>query len=244
MNIKRHWLCCASLVAAFGLTMMFGQAAGARPYVIRSLNHDVLLGTTSSRRELNRRVRLNDTRVRAAAAQLGLSKNEYETFRSQLSKAPYVVLPQHLDAMVGYSHERAYVLRDVIIPANSRGWEVDLTRGDRLTKVYMPAVCGNISILQAMRPHLAIRPARRSPRFAVAAYRAVAPPAAMPATAAAPERPAPTPAPFEVASVPPPIHHVHFPWWILLGGLAFFHGGHSQSSAPPAAIPPPVICPP
>ena len=83
---------------------------------------------------------------REAARKLGLTDREYQRFQQILEDdgAEYVVLPRHLTAMSGMHHGRVYVLKNVVLPKDTMGWAVSLSS----TKtVFVPRVCGNLSIL-------------------------------------------------------------------------------------------------
>ncbi len=239
-------------IATFIVSVLVSSPAMAAPYPIHSLSSDSLLGSTNSRQELQLRMRLHETRVRTAASDLGLTTAQYQAFRTKLFHAPYVVIPRRLNAMTGYAHGTPYVLHDVIIPANSRGWEVDLVNGNEVTQVFVPALCGNLSILRSLRPRIAQLPAKRKIKVAARApVQTVIPPAPAPAAVATPV-PITTPVPiaaqtptFQISSQPAATHHGHFPWWLALIAIPFIHGGGGTQApayhTPVMPTPPPVI---
>lgn len=240
---------CFSISIIALIVSLVNSPASAGPYAIHNLSHDALLGSTNSRLEMQQRVRQYDARVRKAASDLGLTPSQVQAFETQLPNSRYVVLPRHLNAMAGYAHGTPYVVHDVIIPVNSRGWEVDVVQGDSLMRVFVPAACGNLSILRSFQPHIAQLPERQPSRPVRAAL--------LPATSVvAPSAPAaqPVPAPAVVPAAQPPAfamsspqvvsHHGHFPWWLALIAIPFIHGGGS-SQAPgyhaPTPPPPPIV---
>jgi hypothetical protein len=81
-----------------------------------------------------------------AASRVGLTGAEYGEFQQALldGKAIYIRLPTHLDAMSGIHHGRPYAIKSVAIPEKTLGWKVALEDG---TVVYIPQVCGNLSIV-------------------------------------------------------------------------------------------------
>src|ERR1700724_3072495 len=100
----------------------------AAPTIVVQLGSAPLLGASESANELRHRMEHNDDRLATAAAMLGLSPSEYREFRASLSaKTPgWGVLPRHLNAMAFYRPDGVHVLHDVIIPARTYGWEVDV----------------------------------------------------------------------------------------------------------------------
>jgi len=97
-----------------------------------------------------------DATVRAGA-DLGLTSEQYEQFRLALEvgKPNWVTVPRHLDAMTWASGGQVHVLHDVIIPANQKGVEVDLHSGDKIIALFLPAKCGNLSVIRRSVPHVA-----------------------------------------------------------------------------------------
>lgn len=166
----------------------------------------------------------------------------------------YVTIPRRLDAMSWRSGNRVHVLHDVLIPAKTMGWEVDLAEGGSVLAVFIPNKCGNLSLLR--KP--AVRVARAVKVLpASIAYAAPAPaPAATPVPTPAPTA-IPTQAPMQVplsnyaASTGPAAPH-HFRAWPLmfLPIIAMFvsHGHAGPPAFAPAPVapgsnPPPAGCP-
>ncbi|MBV8354058.1 MAG: hypothetical protein JO101_01955, partial [Candidatus Eremiobacteraeota bacterium] len=122
------------------------------------------------------------------------------------------------------------VIRDVMIPANTNGWEVDVAERDSVLALYIPQVCGNLSLLRKPVVHVAHY---APPKPVVAAQPpppAVAPPAPPPAPAPAPEVVAEaTPVP---AIVAPPPSHAKLGWLPLLIPFLLGGGGGGGNSGP------------
>ncbi|MDQ6768305.1 MAG: hypothetical protein M3Z41_10900, partial [Candidatus Eremiobacteraeota bacterium] len=226
----------------------------SQPHTIAKLGDYPLLGVLSSRAQLIAAARSHPRRFAIAAGQLGLSQQEFHALKAALPSARYVVIPRHLDAMSWYSGG-TYVTNDMLIPAGTRGWEVDIPQGEHLLRVLIPASCGNLSILRQMMPRVALK--SRVP-YGVMAYQVRAPlnksntPIAAPVPATA-GLPAPTPVAAlttnttattpttttpsgaerpqtpEVAGIhpPPAAGHHRFPWFFLplLLPLLFSGGG-------------------
>ena len=245
----------SAFVLSYALTVAPLQA---QTHVITTLGGTPLLGTLSSRAQLQSAALSLRDRFHAAARELGLNEKDFRELQAGLGSARYVVVPRHLDAMAWYSGGTR-VTSDVIIPPDTRGWEVDIRHAGKLVRVFIPAICGNLSILRENMPRLA-----RKPKIGtgVAAYavsasteRAVAP--AHPATATLPPTtPSPAgahpsqttpPTPVVVGIHPPPAAtHAHrFPWFIIPLILPLlFSGGGSHGSTPAVAPPPPSPAPP
>jgi hypothetical protein len=101
-----------------------------------------------------------------AAARIGLTPSEYKEFRENLldGKAVYVKLPRRVDAMSGDRRGSVYAVKNAVMTSTVMGWRVALSDGN---VVYVPQVCGNISLLKhaaiAQVPqhvrHIAYKPA-------------------------------------------------------------------------------------
>lgn len=226
--------------------------AFAQPHVIAQLGTAPLIGQIASTAQLQADAGAQKHLFEAAGTKLGLTPQEYAQFRSRIAsrRLTYVTIPRHLDAMSWSSGGRVYVLHDVVIPANTKGWEIDLQEAGQTVALFIPARCGNLSIVRKPLPQLATAPARILP--------VQAPPAEVLAASsvviAVPAAPAATPAAYEAVAVSsPPVHHARL-WPLLLiplfALLAGHHGGTpaigtaSFSSPPAAPTPPPVVsCP-
>lgn len=227
----------------------------AQTHVIAELGTAPLVGQVASTEQLQADVSTQRELFAAAGRGLGLTPAEFARFQERIARRQlsYVTIPRRLDAMSWRSGDRVHVLHDVLIPANTRGWEVDLLEHGQILALFIPNKCGNLSLLRRPAPALA-RAAAPAPPVQVAAAETAAPaPSPTPV-----ETPAPvsTPAPYaSVASSTGPAHHLRlWPLLLLLPVVAMLTS-HGSSSAPvnltpqiplvPAApTPPPVIgCP-
>jgi hypothetical protein len=84
----------------------------------------------------------------AAAERIGLTPAEYREFRRHLldGDAVRVLLPSHVDAMAGRRGSYVYAVRDARLATRVYGWQVALADGKT---VYVPAACGNLSVVSA-----------------------------------------------------------------------------------------------
>ncbi|HZZ65141.1 MAG TPA: hypothetical protein VFE17_06570 [Candidatus Baltobacteraceae bacterium] len=238
------------LAALLGVSMPLVSLAA--PHTIAQLGTAPLLGEVTSTPQLQSDVARNQRIFSDAASKLGLTSRQYAQFSSRIAnrQVSYVTIPRHLDAMSWASGGRVYVLHDVIIPAGTNGWEIDLVEHHQILAVFVPARCANLSILRKPLPALAQAvPVAPAPRVRVAAAE-TAPPAspAPPAAPVAPASnavavaaPAATPGPLaSIASSSGPTHRVG--WWpLLLVPLIGFLGSHGGNSVAPTL---PIIAPP
>lgn len=90
-----------------------------------------------------------------AAERIGLSAAEYREFRLALldGKAAFVKLPRRVDAMSGDRRGSVYAVHNAVMTSTVMGWRVPLHDGNI---VYVPQVCGNISLLRPV--HVAVKP--------------------------------------------------------------------------------------
>jgi hypothetical protein len=236
------------LIFALGFAPAF-----AKTTVIAQLGTAPLLGTSSSTAQMRSRVARNEGVLSAAAAKLGLTPSQYAQFHAELmsSRTAYVTVPRHLDAMTWQGGGRVYALHDVVIPANTHGWEVDLPAANgRILALYMPALCGNLSLLNKMAPVVAHHTVRVPTR--VAALTA-APPAPPVVAAPVAEAPAPAAVPNDEVAAPaapviaqaafPPVaaaaaHAGFLPFLVpLIAGAVALGGGSSPVAAAPGGCP-------
>lgn len=238
-----------TLIAAL-LSLAIPLPAIAQPHVVAQLGTAPLIGQISSTTQLQSDVSRQRRLFESAGTKLGLTPTEYAQFESRIAskRLAYVTLPRHLDAMSWSSGGNVYVLHDVVIPAGTKGWEVDLREGRSVVALFIPSRCGNLSVVRRMLPAVA-QAAPPHPVMVEAA--ATQPPAPAPTVApapvvVAPAAPAATPAPYQsVATSTGPAHH--FGWWPLLlvpiAALLLHGGGGSNavgptiSSAPGAPAP-------
>ncbi len=213
--------------------------------VISELGSAPLLGPSISTTDLQMKIIRNEGRLSRAAARLGLTSREYQSFKNaiQYSDPHWVTLPRHLDAMSWYGHNGVQVIHDVMIPARTKGWEVDINEPGQVLAVFMPVTCGNLSILRRAMPRVAMKKpvvVANRPPWGVMPSRQAAAPAAV--AAAPPVAAAPAPeAPIPVAAAPAPGG---------LGGILPFlllllapGGGGGSGGGPGLNLPPPITPP-
>ena len=101
----------------------------------------------------------NETREHArlfneAAQRIGMTPQEYAEFRNALldGKAVYVRLPHRMDAMAGSRRGYVYAVHNAVLTQDVMGWKVQLADG---AQVYVPQICGNLSILRGHAPVVA-----------------------------------------------------------------------------------------
>jgi len=233
-----------SLLCAF-LTLLLGLLplqALAVPHVLAQLGTAPLVPPIHSTAELQADIAGRPHLYSTAAAKLGLSPDEYAQFalRVRSGRVAYVTIPRHLDEMTGAPGGVVEVLNDVIIPPNTRGWEVDLTERHYLLAIFVPAKCGNISVLRKALPVIAHTATHRKRVRVAAAVVPPIPPPQVPVPTPSPS-PIPTPAPYKsVAATTGPAHHFRL-WPLLLvpliGGL-IEHGGHGATPGSPIIVGP------
>lgn len=222
----------ALLIAILAATPLTGFA---QTRVISDLSEGALLGPVDSTSALQRDFATHQTLIAAAAQRLTLSSADYRTIGDAVrdGHVQYVTIPRHLDAMAGSYRGRAFVVRDVTIPAGVHGWEVDLHHSDALLRVFVPNPCGNISYVRIARPYtLAAAPrvvsapaATPMPApVAVATVAPIAPPPAETSVPALASSPAPV-VPDAPLVAAPAVHHATALPWLLLGlaALAIAH---------------------
>ncbi|HKU66228.1 MAG TPA: hypothetical protein VJP85_00475 [Candidatus Baltobacteraceae bacterium] len=208
----------------------------AQPHVIAQLGTAPLIGQVASTQQLQGDVSKQREIFAAAGRQLGLTSAEFDQFSRRIARRQltYVVIPRHLDAMSWRSGERVHVLHDVVIPAHTMGWEVDLAEKGQTVALFIPNKCGNLSLLRRPAPLVA----------RVDAVQTVAPsPSPSPAPTVAPtQAPAPTPAPAtpapytSAAMSTGPAHHFRI-WPLLLLPIVGLIVSHGHSGPPIGTTP-------
>ncbi len=226
----------------------------AQTHVVAELGTAPLIGQVASTQQLQADVTKQRALFAAAGSELGLTPSEYAQFEQRISdrQLAYVTIPRHLDAMSWRSGGRVHVLHDVVIPAGTRGWEVDLREPGRIVALFVPNKCGNLSILRRPAPAIARAP---QPVTATPAPIATLAPDAEPAVAVFAPKPAPALAPYTSVAASTgsaPAHHFRaWPLLLLVPIVALLAAhGHSTavSSSPlmpaiPPAVPPPAPAP-
>lgn len=219
------------LVAAFitGVSTVFAQTQ------VHQLGVAPLLGVTPSTPALRQKIAEHPEMVREAAKEIGLTSSEYRAFMKKLqNEKPYWgSVPRHLDAMSWSANGHVYAIHDVVIPSGVNGWEVELRERHQVVAIYIPMICGNLSVV-------------RTPIHQVA----VAPPLP-PRHVFAPPPVVPVPVPLVAAEVPPAqmippvappaavIHHPHLFWPILaaaVAGVIIASNHHNDHSSQPALV--------
>lgn len=180
---------------------------------------------------------------RSAAQKIGMTPAEYQQFRQALmeGRAVYVKLPRVIGSMAGrHRNGQAYALNNVRVPENTMGWEVDLADG---ASVYVPRICGNLSMTRSQPRKVAIAPRPSLP--AARHYAAVPVPPPQPAIAETPVTFAPPPAVVAAApaAVPAAVaaatHGGLFGLALPLVGFLFPHGGSTSTPGTTAIVAPP-----
>ena len=245
MNIRR--------ISALVLSIALPLPAAAQTHVIAQLGTAPLIGQVASTGQLQRDMRQQRQLFETAGLQLGLTPAEFLALQSRIERGQvaYVTIPRRLDAMSWRSGDRVHVLHDVVIPAKTMGWEIDLPENGEILALFIPNKCGNLSLLRKPVARLArapkVLPASISLATPTPAPQITAPPSPAPVVAAA--QPMQVPLSAYAASTGTPATH-HFRAWplLLLPIIALFAHGHSGTPAigsPPitAGAPPPAGCP-
>ncbi|HLI97327.1 MAG TPA: hypothetical protein VKT72_14760 [Candidatus Baltobacteraceae bacterium] len=247
-------------VSALVLCVALPLPAAAQSHVIAQLGNAPLVGQVASTSQLQNDLRSRRAVFEAAGTGLGLTPAEFAQFAQRIAdrQVAYVTIPRHLNAMSWRSGDRVRVLHDVIVPAGTHGWEVDLVEQNEILALFIPNKCGNLSLLRRPTPALA---AQMQAKVASANVTpTLPPPMPSPAPVIATPMPAPaaTPAPYaSLASSTgsaPATHSAHLWPLLLLPVIAFFamHGHSGPVSLTPAApvpvgvsapTPPPAGCP-
>ena len=243
------------------LVLALTSPALSQPHVIAQLGTSPLLGQVESTQALQTDVARNARLFQQAGTKLGLSSSEYSQLRDRIATArlTYVTIPRRLDAMTWSANGQVKVLHDVVIPANTYGWEADIKQNGQIVAVFIPNKCGNLSMIRRPAPVVASLPTRvKASHYAPPPVPAPAAVAASPTAAPVPETqpaPAATPAPYTTLASNTPAaagggHH--FPWFLLLLPVIGFVGGHGGGISTNGPIvpgggagptPPPVSCP-
>lgn|GEM_PF-1299382 len=243
------------LVLSFGVV----TPAIAAPHIIATLGTQSLLGKAKTAPALRHKMHEGAERLKVAASELGLTPAEYIQVEQQLESQPtWVLVPRHLDAMSWYAGGKVRSERDVIIPANTYGWEVQIDEGDHTLNVYMPASCGNLSIIRRFKPRVANANSFNGKPWGIAAHAehapvataapsppmASAPAASAPPTSAVATTTSPAAAIPAMPSIPaaPTSGHFRFLPWLAAIGLAFWIGGGGGNHQVGGSLPPPVVC--
>jgi hypothetical protein len=158
-------------LAALILALITPLPALAQTHVIAQLGTSPLVGQIASTPQLQTDVAREQRLFRSAGAKLGLTPWQYTQFESRIASRDlhYVTIPRRLDAMSWAAGGKVYVLRDVLIPAGTQGWEVDLEDHGQTIALFVPARCGNLSLVRRPVVHLARAPLAVAPAKVIAA---------------------------------------------------------------------------
>ena len=131
------------------LFTLLGANAQAE-HVLPVLGTAPLLGRITSTTQLQQRVMQRHVMFETAAADLGLSGAQTSQLERRImsGQVRWVRVPRHLDAMTWAWDGSVYMYRDVIIPAAQYGWEIDLRTGSHVQALFIPAACGNLSLVE------------------------------------------------------------------------------------------------
>lgn len=214
---------CAALVLIGSLFPAFGQAQ-----VVVNLHADRLLGQSNSAVALNARVAQLGSRFDEAVAKVGLTPDERQQLRDAISDRvmQFGAMPHRVDVMTALRHGRVYTVRNAVMPQHTMGWYLVMNE-ERVTRiVYIPQVCGNVSLIT--------KRARRIARVSPAHY------TPQPPVAYVPPAPVPSPALVQPEFPPAPVHRGSIlPW---LAGLLIPSIGGPGTEATPCPMQP--VCPP
>jgi len=214
--------------------------AYGRTTVIRQLGTAPLLGPSSSTAMMREHVEQNQSILRQAALKSGLTAAQFEQLNQAIatSHVQWVTVPRHLTVMTWRSGKHVYVIRDVKIPPQVRGWEVDLKQRHTTLAVYLPAACGNLSYVRRARAvAVASHPAKTKTVAAIVMPTSTSPspltPAAVPVAPAATAVVAPESQPAALAEAPAssagsghsPIGEIVAAAGAIAGGIALLGGG-------------------
>ncbi|MHB8433753.1 MAG: hypothetical protein ACYC8W_11035 [Candidatus Tyrphobacter sp.] len=139
---------------AFSYLVVFVGGAAQAQHVLPVLGTAPLLGAMSSTADLQERVRERHAMFETAAQDLGLTDAETQELVSHImsGQVRWGVVPQHLDAMTWAWDGSVYMYRDVVIPAGEYGWETDIRVGPNVHALFIPAACGNLSLVERSEP--------------------------------------------------------------------------------------------
>lgn len=204
---------------------------------VTSLRTGALLGESSSAARLRALVRSHRDRLLTAAAMSGLNHGERLALLQRLRRGrmQWRILPRRLDTMAWLARGSVRVLRDVVIPARTYGWEIDVPSARGNLWLFLPAACGNLSMIRTPLPVSRGEVTLNSPPVVrlhpYAAPFEIAPPP-VDVLAYAPEMP-------QLAAPPEAKHHA-FPWWLLALLLPFAGGSSGGGSSPIVITPTPL----
>lgn len=143
----------AAIAFAYLLSLMTSVAQAQ--HVLNELGTAPLLGfgTMHSAAELRERVDQHRAMFETASGDLGLTSAETGQLEAAIDaeNVQWVRIPRHLDEMTWAWDGSVYMYRDVVIPADSYGWEIDIPVGSTVHALFIPAACGNLSRVERSR---------------------------------------------------------------------------------------------
>jgi len=218
-----RFFACVLIGALSTLCLPIAGRAESAPIVLEVLGRAPVLGQLRSTAELRERMRSDNSVFLQAAALIGLTNVQTDTLMHDIDAGNlrYVVIPRHLERTTWAADGQAHVLNDVIIPADTHGWEIDIRDGQTISEVFIPAACGNLSInhRRLPPPHRDAVPTPPPHRDAVP----TPPPVAV--VTPQPLPPVPPPPPQTIVRVQ---RQSILPW--LVAGLALFIAGHNSTN--------------
>lgn len=242
----------ALFVLAYVFALLGGRAQAQ--HVLPVLGTAPLLGRMSSTADLQERVSARRAMFETASSDLGLTDAETTELvgRIMAGQVSWVRVPRHLDEMTWAWDGSIYMYRDVVIPPDEYGWEVDLRVGPVIHALFIPAACGNLSLVERSAQISYVPPPPPPQPQCPSGMTGSPPNCYFPQcpngmTGAPPNCYAPQPAP------PPSLTKVvvktvvrnDISWWMIpLTLIGFFFGGHFHYTIQPPPPPPPVKCPP
>ncbi|TAM56184.1 hypothetical protein EPN52_15155 [bacterium] len=220
-------------LASSALIFVIASPALGRTTVIHTLGTAPLLGPSASTSSELSKILEHEALVRNAAGKLGLTPGEFNAFLQQwrTHQMRWVEIPRHLDGMTWAAGDNVHVIKDVLIPSNTMGWEVDIPGPGRTLSLFLPAACGNLSLLARPRRVAALAPPKPHPTPVPA--RPTPPPAPLPTD------PAPSPSPQVAEVLPPAASPQLWPYLTPLVLLTFHtHQVTGTPTYPPIGPPP------
>ena len=135
---------------AFAYSFSLLGAPAQAQHVLPVLGTAPLLGQMSSTADLQERVTERRAMFETAASDLGLTDAETDELVQHImsGQVRWVMVPRHLDAMTWAWDGSVYMYRDVIIPSDEYGWETDIRVGSTVHALFIPAACGNLSLVE------------------------------------------------------------------------------------------------
>ncbi len=232
-----------TLAAALAILIALAPTHALGRTIVYSLGAEpLMIGHILSASDLAYQSRVYKSTLALAAQKLGLTHREFQLIyrRIQEHRLELVTVPRHIDAMTWRRGTRVLSNNDLIIPANTPGWEIDLPRFGSIVRVFLPSTCGNLSLV--VQPEVAVEAftvhfKQPTPKAVLPEFNLPPPnfaPSAVPLPATASEVPTLT------ALMPPAPPGRHYGWLPFLAPILIgvIHGGGGGGGG--AVRPPPV----